>query len=875
MLQSRAARVVLALAMATTMVIGGAVLPAAGADAVPPGGGSVLPDGDPGTSDPARAEAFAEVEAAAGAATVRALVALDAPTGLDAGPAIDSAAAVVEAALDDVEGEVVRRYATLPYVSVEVSAEGVDRLSEVPEAVTISELDMIARPQLSNSLPAIEAPDAWNLGAEGADQLVAVIDSGLDTSNASPHPALASRVAYEACFTHYNQCPGPAVSATGAEASAPCDDHITCGHGTAVTAIAAAVAPQAEVLSIRAGTRTYCSGWTCLVIPNGVAFFPDDILAALDHVATFADENPTAPPIAAVNMSLGALISAEQLDDPDACDHHDEEPLLAATKRAVDGLTAQGIAVVVASGNDGEDDQVAWPACVTGAIAVGATDVHNQEVVSYSNSSPKVDLLAPGGDGTGCASPDGLVVPWDDGTLTSCSGAGTSFAAPHVAGAWAVLRELTDAAEVPGAAAVPVIRHLLTTTGVPITDARNSLTRPALLLGTAVEAVDSLPDTGELEALGTYHPVAATTIVDTRIGLGTCDGVPCDRLASARVQAEVAGAGPIPASGVEAVLVRVTARDPLGVGVVFVNVGSDTTDGAVLVSPGQDDAVTVLAHLEDGTIGLTPFFVDTDVQVDVLGYFGDDPLVTGLGYQPVVPSLVADTAEGTGDCVPSPCARLAAEDPVVMEVGLAPEVGAAMLNVSVTAASGPGTVQVTDSGGVVATFEVDDGRDVADLVPVDGDVTVEATVAVDVSVVRVGEFGEEGGRLVRGYPAIMLDSNGIGLCDPGPCGPLEGGVPTRVKLPGLAGVPDECISAVALVVVGTSQDPGVLAIGPDGDGSQGTLRLPSSETRGQMVLATPDEEGFISLDADTDMDVGILATGWLACPTAQWVDLFT
>src|SRR5690606_6720292 len=72
----------------------------------------------------------------------------------------------------------------------------------------------------------------------------------------------------------------------------------------------------------------------------------------------------------------------------------------------------------------------------------------------FSNRSPALDVLAPGAGGTTL---DGLTFP---GTPSQV---GTSFAAPHVAGALAVVRE-----QFPKATAAVLVAHLRRT-GVPVT----------------------------------------------------------------------------------------------------------------------------------------------------------------------------------------------------------------------------------------------------------------------------------------------------------------------------------------------------------------------------------------------------------------------
>ena len=79
-----------------------------------------------------------------------------------------------------------------------VSRSELDRLQADPNVLTIAE-DQPLAPQLTYSVPLIGAPLAWQAGATGAGQTVAVIDHGTQTN----HPFLFnsagnSKVVYEA-----------------------------------------------------------------------------------------------------------------------------------------------------------------------------------------------------------------------------------------------------------------------------------------------------------------------------------------------------------------------------------------------------------------------------------------------------------------------------------------------------------------------------------------------------------------------------------------------------------------------------------------------------------------------------------------------------
>jgi hypothetical protein len=142
--------------------------------------------------------------------------------------------------------------------------------------------------------------------------------------------------------------------------------------------------------------------------------------------------------IAAVNMSLGG----EVFTDTASCDA--DRP---STRAAIDQLRSVGIATVVASGNKGCDgtgclDALATPSCISSAVSVGATRVSDDFPPAFGNRAPFMSLWAPGLN---------IDAPLYETTDQYVSLSGTSMAAPHVAGAFAVVRQALPAVSVDAA----------------------------------------------------------------------------------------------------------------------------------------------------------------------------------------------------------------------------------------------------------------------------------------------------------------------------------------------------------------------------------------------------------------------------------------
>ena len=179
--------------------------------------------------------------------------------------------------------------------------------------------------------------------------------------------------------------------------------------------------------------------------------------------------------IAAVNMSLGGgLFSGANCDSASS---------QVATKAAIDNLLSVGVASIIASGNDSQGFAISGPACISTAVAVGATTKGNcpgaalcppgaaaglPNVPVFSNHSVAVDLLAPG---------VGINSSITGNTFAAFNG--TSMATPHVAGAWAVLKQAAPAA-------TPIqILAALAGTGTSITEPFTHIPKPLINVNNA------------------------------------------------------------------------------------------------------------------------------------------------------------------------------------------------------------------------------------------------------------------------------------------------------------------------------------------------------------------------------------------------------
>jgi serine protease len=265
---------------------------------------------------------------------------------------------------------------------------------------------------------------------DGDGVIVAVVDSGVAFGGGTGFPA---RTAPDLEGTRF--LPGLDLVNGGPawdEGTGDADDPnaLRFGHGTFVASIIAAtvnngmfgasVAPRVTILPVRVLGR------------DGFGSTSD--VAEGIHFAI-------AQGARVVNLSLGATQGSSAMSEA-----------VAAARQA-------GVVVVAAAGNEAEDElfddelggDVAFPARYEHVLAVGATDFADQRAV-YSNFGPSLDLVAPGGgdnEFVGEGIRDGILATsflFDPRTGEALYGAfwgtGTSFSAPHVAGAAALLISL-------------------------------------------------------------------------------------------------------------------------------------------------------------------------------------------------------------------------------------------------------------------------------------------------------------------------------------------------------------------------------------------------------------------------------------------------
>ena len=307
------------------------------------------------------------------------------------------------------------------------------------------------------ALEQIKVPAAWARGFRGRGTIIAVIDSGIDQT----HPDLLP-----------NLLPGAdLVAATSGRLDCPPGPEDDDGHGTHTAGIAAAagnngigisgVAPEAKILPLKAADQNGSTVDAIVVASRYAADYGAD-------VATISLAQTQGPPIPGLEVSA-------------------MEPRM---EEAIDYAWNRGTIVVGAAGNSSLP-RCAYPGGGSHAICVTASD-RNGNPTTYSNAGAEGDgtvvVRAPGGGGTqgtvDICRDDIVSTMWPRGAYHGCMKprgvvgyenlAGTSMAAPHVAGLVALLAgaglsapEIVDRLQRTAALPYSIVDADAATAGVP------------------------------------------------------------------------------------------------------------------------------------------------------------------------------------------------------------------------------------------------------------------------------------------------------------------------------------------------------------------------------------------------------------------------
>jgi major intracellular serine protease len=239
----------------------------------------------------------------------------------------------------------------------------------------------------------LQAPEIWAQGEKGSGIVVAVLDTGIDRE----HPDLKPNIIDGRNFTNEgNQ-----------------DNYQDLnGHGTHCAGTIAGVENEKGVVGVAPEAKLLIGK---VLDSNGSGSYRS-IIQGIKWATKWKGKN--GEKVRIISMSLGGS-------------HNDSN-----LEQAILEACANGILVVVASGNEGDNNEntfeYGYPALYNECITVGAIN-ENKKIAYFSNNHKQVDAVAGGVD---------VLSTYPPNQYARLSG--TSMATPHIAGALALLIKLGE-----------------------------------------------------------------------------------------------------------------------------------------------------------------------------------------------------------------------------------------------------------------------------------------------------------------------------------------------------------------------------------------------------------------------------------------------
>ena len=335
----------------------------------------------------------------------------------------------------------------------------------------------------------------------------------------------------------------------------------------------------------------------------------------------------------------------------------------------------------------------------------------------------------------------------------------------------------------------------------------------------------------------------------------------------------VTGRSGVPASGVAAVVLNVTAIEPTRSGFLTVFPGGTTRPTASNLNFVAKQVVPNLVTVgvgSGGTVGIYSSAGETHVAADVVGWYGDSSVASGGLFAPVEPARLLDTrtAEGGGAVGPGESREL-----TIAARGGVPGTGAdaVVLNVTAITPTAAGFVTAYPAG------TPRPGTSNLNLVPKqvrpnlvlskvgsDGKVLIYnhsglTHLAVDV----VGWFGSPDTSAARGHFTSLPPKRALDTRETVALSPNES---RSLTLAGVAGVPASGAGAVLLnVTVDRPSGSGFLTVHPSGGAPPvaSNLNFTAGETVPNAVVVGLGSDGAITLtNSSSTVHVIVDVVGW-------------
>jgi hypothetical protein len=378
-----------------------------------------------------------------------------------------------------------------------------------------------------------------------------------------------------------------------------------------------------------------------------------------------------------------------------------------------------------------------------------------------------------------------------------------------------------------------------------------------------------------------YHPLTPARITDTRSGSGF-PNAGHTLGPGTTLDVQVTGAGGVPATGVAAAVLNVTATNPTEQSFLTIWPTGVSRPTASNLNFGPGRTVPNLGEVGLGTNGKVSVFNpagSVDVVVDVEGYVGPAAAGTGL-YHPLAPARITDTRlnsgfPNSGDTL-GPGGTLNVQ--VTAEGGVpASGVGAVVLNVTATNPTASSFLTVWPTGAsrpTASNVNFVAGQTVPNRVQVPvgtgGKVSIfNATGSVDVVVDVGGHFTDStdpsaiGAQFVPTTPARITDTR-ANSGSPNAGHTLGPGGSVVVVVRGAGGVAADAVAGVLNVTVTDATKSSVLTVFPNAfpRPTASDLNWVAGETVANLTVAEAGRDGaIVAFNAAGSVDVVVDVSG--------------
>jgi hypothetical protein len=327
-------------------------------------------------------------------------------------------------------------------------------------------------------------------------------------------------------------------------------------------------------------------------------------------------------------------------------------------------------------------------------------------------------------------------------------------------------------------------------------------------------------------ALGFYHPVVPSRILDTR---SAPQGVPAGKVGpDAEITVDVTGgASGVPADGVSAVVINATGTQATDFTYLTVHASDEPRPPTSNLNfgPGQDVANLVTVKVgSDGNVKVYNAVGSTHLVVDVVGWYGGP--TDGSRFNSVNPKRILSTRDGIG----APTAKIGANASLVVDVTAVYGSGvpgsgvtAVVVNTTVSEATDASylTVYPSDAGPPLASnLNFAAGQTVANLVTVkvgaDGNVLVyNAVGSTHVILDVVGWYGASGDLFHPITPSRILDTRTSPQANP--VGKAQANAEISVDVT-VGSIPDNASGVIVNTTATQGTAPSYLTVYPSGVG---------------------------------------------------------